>query len=437
MMHHVKSAIHPIQTRSFQRRTIWPVLGRILWVAVFAFCVWTMVSNVAPGYERLSTICTAQPCPDDQLTPEGVEHLAALGLSVAFYAWYTLILTLVFAIFYWMIGLVIFWRRADEPMALYTSLTLILFGTFAADLTTSADPDPVSGLIVAFALVVSWIAIANLLYIFPDGRFVPRWTVVLLITWLPLVVLPVLAVLYLPAMRPYVDVSMWPPIIQVLLTLVLLGGGVFAQIYRYRRVSTPAQRYQTKWVVYGLVVGTSMLIILNDVPYSLTPQLMVNGTLTRLLSFSLSALAVMFMGATIAIAILRYRLWDIDVVIRRTLIYAILSTVLALVYFGSVLFFESIRSTFWGERSQLETILSTLLITGLVAPLRRMVQDAIDRRLYRRKYNAEQVVATLSAHLQREVELERLRSALLHAVAETWQPAHVSFWSLQENSANQ
>jgi hypothetical protein len=425
------------QPNRFQWRSIWPVLGRILWVVIFAFCVWTMVRSVAPGYERLSTICIELPCPEDQLTPDGVAHLAALGLSVAFYAWYTLILTIIFALFYWVIGLVIFWQRADEPMALFTSLTLVLFGTFAADLTTAADPDPISALIGLFAVIISWIAIANLLYIFPDGRFVPGWTVLLSIIWLPLVVLPVLAVLYFPALLPYVDPSQWPPLIQILLPLVLLGGGVYAQIYRYRYVSSPAQRHQTKWVVFGLVVGTTMLILLNDIPYSLAPHWMENGTLTRLLSFSLSAVAVMLMGATITIAILRYRLWDIDVVIRRTLIYGLLSTTLALVYFGTVLLFESLRPTFWGEHSQVETIVSTLLITGLVAPLRRMIQDAIDRRLYRRKYNAELVVATLGSRLQREVELERLRNALLHAVAETWQPAHVSFWSLQEDAVHQ
>jgi hypothetical protein len=245
------------------------------------------------------------------------------------------------------------------------------------------------------------------------------------------------AVLYFPALLPYVDPSQWPPLIQILLPLVLLGGGVYAQIYRYRYVSSPAQRHQTKWVVFGLVVGTTMLILLNDIPYSLTPHLMENGTLTRLLSFSLSAVAVMLMGATITIAILRYRLWDIDVVIRRTLIYTILSTVLAFIYLSSVLLFESLRPTFWGEHSQVEKIVSTLLITGLVAPLRRAIQNEIDRRLYRRKYDAEQVVAALSIRLQREVELERLRNALLHAVAETWQPAHVSFWSLQEDAVHQ
>jgi hypothetical protein len=395
-----------------------------------------MVRSVAPGFERLSTLCTGLPCPDDQLTPAGAEHLAALGLSVAFYAWYTLILTILFTLFYWLLGLVIFWRRADEPMAFYTSLTLVLFGTFAADLTTAADPDPILALVGLFAVIASWVAIANLLYIFPDGRFVPRWTLLLSIIWLPLVTMPVMAVLYFPSLLPYVDPSQWPPIIQVLLPIVLLGGGVYAQVYRYRHISSLTQRHQTKWVVFGLVVGTTMLILLNDVPYTLTPQLMENGTLTRLLSFSLSAVAVMLMGATIAIAILRYRLWDIDVVIRRTLIYTILSTVLALVYFGSVLVFESVRPTFWGEHSQIETILATLLLTALVAPLRRAIQNEIDRRLYRRKYKAEQVVAALSARLQREVELERLRNALLHAVAETWQPAHVSFWSIQEDAMN-
>jgi hypothetical protein len=129
------------------------------------------------------------------------------------------------------------------------------------------------------------------------------------------------------------------------------------------------------------------------------------------------------------IAILKYRLYDIDLIIRRTLQYSALSVLLTLIYFGSVVVLQSVFRGLTGHgQNQFVTVLSTLTIAVLFTPLRRRVQDIIDRRFYRRKYNAEQVLVVFGAAMRNETDLDKLTEALVTVVEETMQPTQVSLW---------
>jgi hypothetical protein len=177
-----------------------------------------------------------------------------------------------------------------------------------------------------------------------------------------------------------------------------------------------AERQQLKWFVY-------------------TVALLVVGFLAALLGFgqhsvawNMGIAAFNFLPIAAGIAILRYRLYDIDVVINRTLVYGVLTAALALVYVGSIVLFQGLFRALSGGTSQLAVVASTLAIAALFVPLRRRVQAFVDRRFYRRKYDAAKTLETFSVKLRDETDLEALNYDLVEVVKETMQPAHVSLW---------
>jgi hypothetical protein len=150
-----------------------------------------------------------------------------------------------------------------------------------------------------------------------------------------------------------------------------------------------------------------------------------------MITASTFTLLLLILPITFAIAILRYRLWDIDIIIRRTLIYTSLTAFLALVYFVSVAILERLFRVISGQQSAIATVLSTLAIAALFNPLRRWVQEIIDQRFYRSKYDAEKTMAAFVATCRDEVELERLADELLHVTDKTMQPEHASLWLIR------
>ena len=143
----------------------------------------------------------------------------------------------------------------------------------------------------------------------------------------------------------------------------------------------------------------------------------------------LSLLTNLTLAICVTIAIMRYRLWNIDLIVRKTLIYLILTAALFLVYLGIVILLQSLFGSLLGDRyTALVTVISTLVVAALFNPLRGRIQNLIDRRFYRQKYNKEKVLATFSASLRDEVDLERLQKSMLAVVEQTMQPASLSLW---------
>jgi hypothetical protein len=221
-------------------------------------------------------------------------------------------------------------------------------------------------------------------------------------------------------------------IILPLLPLCIFASAV-SMVLRYRR-SRGEVRQQIKWVAF--VASFSGLLYLIAMISSLVVQVKSSDSVVPQFPwwaevlFSVAVLSFAGVPVAIGFAVLKYRLYDIDVVINRTLVYGSLTVMLVALYFGSVATTQTIlrASTGQTEQPQLAIVVSTLVIAALFNPLRRRIQSFIDRRFYRRKYDARKTLETFSARLRDETDLETLNSDLAGVVRETMQPAHVSLW---------
>jgi hypothetical protein len=209
--------------------------------------------------------------------------------------------------------------------------------------------------------------------------------------------------------------------------LALLAACALSLFIRYRRAND-TEREQIKWLLYACAVFVVVFVGGNGGGIAGSNSL---GGYVWAILFGLSLL--MF-PAAIGIAVLRYRLYDIDVVINRTLVYVPLSVTLIALYFGGIVVLQRLFLTLTGGQSTLAVVASTLVIAALFNPLRRRIQGFIDKRFYRRKYDARKTLETFSARLRDETDLEALNNELVGVVRETMQPAHVSLWLRPETA---
>ncbi len=405
----------------------WLLLARLAWVAVAITALAIVLFSVPSSFEHYRSVCTAasEVCSEraiEQPTPEGVRALQDVGLSVRSYALLNVAIDKVFELLWFAVGALIFWRRSDDQMALLVSVFLVAFGTVTVDPTeanTLISSQPAWWLPVRGVQIVGEICSVLFFVLFPGGRFVPRWTRWLAIAFIAfLISRDLLPDLY--ARSPALDgVSEW-----VFLGFVL--SLVWSQIYRYRRVSSEAQRRQTRWVVFG-----TTLAVVGTLPFQLPLDFsLVDGdTPFVLLLLEIGfALSMLLVPLSISVAVLRSRLFDVDVLINRTLVYGSLTATLVALYFSGIVVLQRVFVVLTGQRSTLAVVASTLLIAALFTPFRHRVQSSIDRRFYRSKYDAAKTLEAFSAKLRDETDLDALSDDLVGVVRETMQPAHVSLW---------
>jgi hypothetical protein len=304
-------------------------------------------------------------------------------------------------------------------MALFTAFALLLFGGIGASgdpKIPASVPEPLYAIGNILALLGN-LALFLFFYLFPDGRLVrPR---------LLLLLVPGIVLQNLPGSGPPPNVI--GSLIGGLVILLPFAVIIYVQIYRYRNVSTPAQRQQTKEIVFGLAVGVLGFMAtaaLSNVP---GPAIQKNVLYQAVETFLLYGF-FMLVPLSIGLAILRYRLYEVDLLINRTLVYGSLTISLAALYIGSVIGLQALSGALIGAHSDLAIAVATLAVAALFNPWRQRLQKFIDRRFYRHKYDSVRTLAQFSSKLRDEVDLDLLTADMLAVTSETLQPAFVAFW---------
>jgi hypothetical protein len=270
----------------------------------------------------------------------------------------------------------------------------------------------------------TWPGLFLILYFFPSGHVTPRWAHWFALGFGLFAVYGFIATL-LNKLPDYFIIF-----IPLLFAVMLVGG--FAQFYRYRHAGVP-ERQQIKWVVASLlllVVSFSIVLILNNLTGLGDPQKssLAGAFIYYLISSTVGNLVFISVPISIALAMLRYRLWDVDLIIRRTLVYGALTAALALVFFGVVTLLQRVFQALSGQQSPVSIVVSTLAVAALINPLRRRIQDEIDRRFFRQKYNTEKALAAFATAARQETDIEQLSAELLAVVERTMQPENEYLW---------
>jgi hypothetical protein len=300
--------IHPSRqdTPDIRLYGCWLVIARVTWFVVVGLVVVLFIASIPTYVAFLHTLTTGLVVDlnGGQLTQQGVRSLYALGISINFYVIYHIVLNATFMLGFLTVG------KTGDPLALFTSFALVTapFGVMFQPITLpSAWSFPVH--CIAF---FSGISLGLFFYLFPSGSFVPSWTRWLMIGW----------VIHegITDFLPFPTFSLFSNV----LLFALLFSVVAVQVYRYRRVSTPLERQQTRWVVFGCtmaIVGFLGVII----PGTFFPSSFQPGTLAYFVGETAIPLFLLCIPLSIGIAMLRSRLWDIDLIINRTLVYGGLS----------------------------------------------------------------------------------------------------------------
>jgi PAS domain S-box-containing protein len=297
----------------------------------------------------------------------------------------------------------------------------------------------------ALAWVSSWLWVSHLglfvflALLFPDGRppssswryFVWLVGVVVVVGTVAVALWPETARGFDPVNHP-LGIEFATDTINPVETIVYALGLIAATSLLVRlRSSTGVERQQVKWFAYAVAVlaaSTTLAYVVSE-----TMGLVWLGWVSSVLVI----VSVVGLPVAVGVAILRYHLYNIDLLINRTLVYGSLTAVLAAVYLGSIVLFQVIFRTFTGQRSQIAVVVSTLAIAALFTPLRRRIQSFIDRRFYRRKYDARKTLEAFSAKLRDATDLDALSDDLVELVRETMQPTRVSLWLRSPERANE
>ena len=379
-------------------------LANALWLAVVAAAFVTFVGEFRPWV----ALWVDRP---ERLPGGAAADYRAVGLLVPAAA-------IITAAAWAGLGALIYSRRGRDRYGFAVSLLFVVFGladTGAFSLVDPTDPWSVPARVLHVLAITLLIILA---YLIPNGRFAFAWTL-----WLAVAFGIWMAVgLVVPAVDPLSARGIWQ-----LLFLAFLLSTVVALWLRYARVATPMERLQIKWLLFGAIVSLATYATASIVEYMWRPLGSDGAGAFVLNSLLETVYALAMLAFAYAVSILRYRLYDIDLVINRALVYGATTAVLGIGFFAGIVVFQALLQPITGG-SEAAIAASTLGSVALAQPIRARIQRIVDRRFYRSRYDAERTLDDFSVRLRDEVDLDAVRAELVSAVRDTVQPAHASVW---------
>jgi hypothetical protein len=392
------------------------LFSRIAALTIVALLLELFIFSIPARYQELVRIAL-------RLNPSPLEQ----SFQATYYAELVLAIEISVVLAFTLTALLIIWRRSEYWLLIFVAVAHVGYAVYAApplDALMRANPEWVT--LGNIAQAFGFGCALHFFYLFPDGRWIPRGMRFFSILWL----LWSVAWVAFPTSFFNLGDPFSFSTLSFALTMAWWITGLYTQFYRYRHVYGPVERQQTKWIIFALLVGVSGYALIYVL--GLVLPLLDRSALLRfysLYSVPIFMLSLITIPLLITMSVFRYRLWDIDILIRRTLLYSAWTGILALVYFASIVLLQSLLRTLTGEgQNRIVTVISTLAIAALAAPVRHYLQNFIDQRFYRRRYDAVQTLAMFHETVRDVVELDELAARLVAVVEDTMQPAHVSLW---------
>ena len=385
-------------------------LARIFQVLVICLTIGLFIMSIPINYEQRSVICKAESCPPDQVILAGEQALNRVGVSVASFVNLTIALDVLVAIIFTTCAIIIFIRKPNDPFTIFVTIMLVTFGsaTFTGGIRGIALAYPELDWLIKVIEMIGNTSIPAFFFVFPNGRFTPRWTAAILIGWFLLI--------FPPYYFPDSPMNLQRTAIFGLLFVFTHLSGIAAQIYRYLRVSSSIEKQQTKWVVYGLTLGVGGALITKLLALTINDP-MGDGLPLAFVFNIIAVLWMLLLPISVTIAVIRYRLWDINPIINRTLVYGALSFLTIAFYVltvgGFALYFRN------NETNIVISFIATSIVAILFEPLRQRLQRAVNRFMYGERDDPATVLIRLSQRLDSALAPDSVLQTIVETLAQT------------------
>lgn len=395
----------------------WQRMARTVWIGIACASLVCLVVATPLQFRQLATLVTTPNSPMGQLTAEGVAALPQLGFTLQSYVLLFGSLQAFAAYALFCLGVFLFARRGDQVEPYLLSLTFVTFGLLGSVLTSPLySAGPFWATLLRSLQVVGLATLIVSTLIFPDGRFKPAWTRWLALAWAAYVV----ATVFVPPLRITPSVifasgRQTALFVWALLWLVAIAG---VQVYRYRVISTPVQREQTRWVIWGWVIVVGLTVVIGVSVIVLGGMVLPHAVVlaSRIIASTAFIWACVLLGACYAIAMLRHRLFDIDVVLNRTLVYGSATAAIVAVYALIVGGFGVILGA---QGNPVIAFVAACLVAVLFQPVRDRIQRGVNRLMYGQRDEPYAVLARFGRQLEATPALDTLLPTIVSTIKDT------------------